>query len=116
MAPHEHRSAGTPTDHAPSGASTTIYRFAWYSYAMRITIDSAGRLVIPKALRDAVGIVAGGTVEATLRDGRIELEVPPAEVRVERRGRVCVALPNTPTPPLRSDDVQATVDALRTER
>lgn len=83
---------------------------------MRIPIDSAGRLVIPKALRDSIGIVPGGAVEATLRDGRIELEVPPAEVRVERQGRVWVALPNAPTPPLRSEDVQATLEALRTER
>ncbi len=83
---------------------------------MRITIDAAGRLVIPKALRDAVGLVPGGTVEATLRDGRIELEVPPAEVRVERQGHVWVALADAATPPLRSDDVQATVHALRTER
>ncbi|MDP8959432.1 MAG: AbrB/MazE/SpoVT family DNA-binding domain-containing protein, partial [Actinomycetota bacterium] len=34
---------------------------------MRVTIDKAGRLVIPKALRDAVGLVPGG-VELT-RDG-----------------------------------------------
>ena len=83
---------------------------------MRITIDSAGRLVIPKALRDAIGVVPGGTVEATLRDGRIELEVPPAEVCLERRGQVWVALPESTTPPLRTADVQAVVEALRSER
>ena len=83
---------------------------------MRITIDSAGRLVIPKGLRDAAGIVPGGAVEATLRDGRIELEVPPADVRLERHGHVWVARPDAPTPPLRSVDVQATLDALRAER
>ena len=89
---------------------------AWYSHTMRITIDAAGRLVIPKALRDAIGIVPGGTVEATLRDGRIELEVPPAEVRLERRGQVWVAEPEAATPPLRAADVQAVVEALRSER
>ena len=83
---------------------------------MRIPIDAAGRLVIPKALRDAAGIVPGETVEATVRDGRIELEVPPAEVRIERHGHVWVALPDAPTPPLRTADVQATLDALRAER
>jgi AbrB family looped-hinge helix DNA binding protein len=89
---------------------------AWYYPAMRITIDTSGRLVIPKALRDAAGIVPGGTVEATVRDGRIELESPPADVRVERQGHVWVALPDAPTRPLRSADVQATLDALRAER
>ncbi len=82
---------------------------------MRITVDAAGRLVIPKVLRDAAGIVPGGTVEATVRDGRIELEVPPADVRLERRGHVWVALPEAATPPLRSTHVQATLDALRGE-
>jgi len=64
--------------------------------------------------------VPGGTVEATLRDGRIELEVPAAEVRLERHGRAWVAPPDAPpealTPPLRTADVQSTGDALRTER
>ena len=83
---------------------------------MHITIDAAGRLVIPKALRDAAGILPGGTVQATLRDGRIELEVLPAEVRLERHGHVWVAHPDASTPPLRSADVEATLDALRAER
>ena len=85
---------------------------------MRITIDRAGRVVLPKALRDAVGITAGATLEATVRDGRIELEVPPAEVRIERRGDVLVAVPAVPSdeaPPLRADVVRATLDAIRTE-
>jgi len=83
---------------------------------MHVPIDAAGRLVIPKALCDAVGIVRGGIVEATVRDGRIELEVPPAAVRLERRGRVWVAVPVSSTLPLRKEDVKATVDALRRER
>lgn len=86
---------------------------------MRIRIDAAGRIVIPKALRDAIGLVPGGTVEATLRNGRIELGVPPAEVRTERHGHVWVARSDAPTgaptPPLRAEDVQATLDALRAE-
>jgi AbrB family looped-hinge helix DNA binding protein len=83
---------------------------------MRIPIDAAGRLVIPKALRDAAGIVPGGAVEATVRDGRIELEAPPAEVRLERHGRVWVAVHEPGTPTLTTDDVQATIDRLRAER
>ncbi|MBW6456544.1 MAG: hypothetical protein K0A98_11740 [Trueperaceae bacterium] len=83
---------------------------------MRIPIDAAGRLVIPKALRDAAGIVPGGVVEATVRDGRIELEAPPAEVRLERRGRIVVAVHERGTPALTTEDVQATIERLRAER
>jgi len=83
---------------------------------MRISIDAAGRLVIPKALRDAAGIVPGTSVVATVRDGRIELEAPPAEVRLEKRGCVLVAVHEPGTPTLTAEDVQATIDRLRAER
>jgi len=83
---------------------------------MRLRIDPSGRVLIPKALRDAAGFGAGAVVDATVRDGRIELEVPPAEVRLERRGRVVVAVPECEVPTLRTEDVQATVDALRAGR
>lgn len=83
---------------------------------MRLRIDPSGRVSIPKALRDAAGFGPGEVVEATVRDGRIELEAPPAEVRLERRGRVLVAVPEGDVPTLRSEDVKATVDALRAER
>ena len=89
---------------------------AWYVPAMKIPIDAAGRLVIPKALRDAAGIVPGGAVVATVRDGRIELEAPPAEVRLEKHGRVLVAVHEPCTPTLTTEDVQATIDRLRAER
>lgn len=49
---------------------------------MRATIDGAGRLVIPKPLRDELGLVAGDELEVTAVDGRLELVVP-SRVRVE---------------------------------
>lgn len=42
--------------------------------AMRTTIDKAGRLVIPRALRDRIGLAGGGEVN---------LELDGAAVRVE---------------------------------
>ena len=69
---------------------------AWYLNGMRSTIDKAGRLVIPKTLRDSLGLVPG-EVEVTadgaglriepLADGRLEdeeglLVIPAADVTV----------------------------------
>ena len=44
---------------------------------MRTAIDAAGRVVIPKALRDALGLSAGQPLEIDERDGRLEI-VPAA--------------------------------------
>jgi AbrB family looped-hinge helix DNA binding protein len=50
---------------------------------MRTTIDRAGRLVVPKALRDQLGFGAGMELEVDAVDGRLEVAVP-SRVRVEQ--------------------------------
>ncbi len=61
---------------------------------MSTAIDSAGRLVIPKAVRDAAGIQPGTPLEIRFRDGRIEIEPTPLEVSIEDLQGVAVASPN----------------------
>ncbi len=43
---------------------------------MLTTIDAAGRLVVPKALRDQLGLSAGTTLDMRAVDGRLEAVVP----------------------------------------
>ena len=43
---------------------------------MRTTIDAAGRLVVPKLLRDQLGLAAGTELELEAVDGRLEVVVP----------------------------------------
>ncbi len=59
---------------------------------MNVTIDSAGRLVIPKEIRDAAGIEPGTPLTVRCRDGRIEIEPRRRAVRIEKRGRLQVAV------------------------
>gem|GEM_PF-2052075 len=56
------------------------------------TIDKAGRVVIPKAIRDAAGLDEGREITVALRDGRVEIEAAPTEVTLERRDGVLVAV------------------------
>jgi AbrB family looped-hinge helix DNA binding protein len=80
------------------------------------TIDSAGRLVIPKEVRRQAGLEPGMPLEVRVREGRIEIEPAPLEVRIEKRGRVVVAVPKAPTKALTADAVEQTRRALRRER
>ena len=63
---------------------------------MKTTIDRAGRLVVPKAVRDACGLGPGSEVQIRAVEGRVEIEPAPLEVTLERRGRLVVAVPRKP--------------------
>ena len=56
---------------------------------MRTTIDRAGRLVIPKILRDRLGLVSG-EVEVTADGTALRVESIPGEGLVERSGRLVI--------------------------
>lgn len=49
---------------------------------MRATIDSAGRLVVPKRLREELGFAPGTELDLAAVDGRLEVVVP-SRVAVE---------------------------------
>lgn len=69
--------------------------------------------MIPKRLRSALGLDQGGEVEVKLIDGRIEIEVPPTPMRLERRGSVTVAVTDREMPPLTTEMVRETLEATR---
>jgi AbrB family looped-hinge helix DNA binding protein len=79
---------------------------------MRATIDSAGRIVVPKALRDALGVGPGQEVEVQVKDGRLVIEVPATAMRLTRR-RKLAAVPLKKLPPLTSDQVRETLERIR---
>ena len=77
------------------------------------TIDAAGRLVVPKDLREAVGMSPGSSVEITLRESHLELAPLPRAIRLEQEGTITVAVPVEPSEPLRTEQVAETRKALR---
>ncbi len=80
---------------------------------MKITIDSAGRLVVPKVLRDELNLEGGTTLEIRLRDGTLELEPAATPMRLVRRGKGLVAVADHPLPRIGAEDVRAVVESLR---
>lgn len=82
-------------------------------HAMKATIDPAGRVVIPKRIRDRLGLSGDDQVEITERDGRIVIELATTDVDLVRDGSVLVARPDRDLPPLTDDIVRETLDRVR---
>lgn len=83
---------------------------------MRVSIDKAGRLVVPKRLRDDLGFVPGQELELEAVDGRLEVSAPAAETRIEYvDGRPEIVYANEP-PPLGVEQVREILEAVRERR
>lgn len=80
---------------------------------MRTTIDSAGRIVIPKKIRDDLGLGGGAEVEVVERDGRIEIDPVPIPMRLVRKDSVLVAETDAAVPPLTDEIVRETLEKSR---
>ncbi len=86
------------------------------STAIETTIDASGRLVLPKAVREAAGLEPGMRLAITVSDGRVAIEPAPRAVRTVRRGRLTVAVPVAAGSPLSSRTVRTTQSLVRRER
>jgi AbrB family looped-hinge helix DNA binding protein len=80
---------------------------------MKVPIDGVGRLVIPKSLRDDLGITGPTEVELTAADGRLELTVADVPARVEDRDGVPVIVPEVPMRPLTAEETRQAIDRVR---
>ena len=76
-------------------------------------MDAAGRIVIPKDLRERLGIRRGRALEIRERDGRIEIEPAATAMSLVRRPGGAVAVPKEKLPPLTDDLVRETLERTR---
>jgi len=77
-------------------------------HAMVTTMDAAGRLVIPREIRREAALEPGTPLDVRWRDGVIEIEPRPLEVKLERKGRLLVATPAGRVAPLGTATVERT--------
>lgn len=78
---------------------------------MKTTIDSAGRLVVPKVLRDRLGLTPGSTVDVSLYGAGLQLVAVGRTARVRTVRGALVAESETV---ITDEDVFALLDADRT--
>lgn len=77
---------------------------------MKSTIDSAGRIVLPKAIREAANLEGGTEVDVRIAGDHLEIEPIPAAVSFVRKGDFVVAVPQ------RTLEKKLTVDVVEETR
>ncbi len=80
---------------------------------MRVAIDGVGRLVIPKTLREELGVVGPTDLELTATDGRIELTIADVSARVEEQDGFPVIVTDQPMQPMSVEETRTAIEHMR---
>ncbi len=80
---------------------------------MRVAIDGVGRIVIPKRMREELGIDGPSELELTASDGRLELTVPDIAAHIEIRDGLAVIVPEQPVPRLTAEMTREAIERSR---
>jgi AbrB family looped-hinge helix DNA binding protein len=85
----------------------------WYFYGMKTTIDKAGRVVIPAAVRDRAGFHPGTTLAISVDEFGVRLERVADGPRLVKIGGRLVARPTVAVEERPAIDVAALVEEER---
>lgn len=80
---------------------------------MNVSIDRAGRIVVPKALRDALGFAEGVDLEVFAEDGRLVVELHNPPKRLAKRGNMVVIVADEPIGEMTPDQVRDVLESVR---
>jgi AbrB family looped-hinge helix DNA binding protein len=90
-----------------------MYHLDGYFNGMKTTIDRAGRVVIPKEIRQRAGLTPGSELEIRLDNGIVEImQAPPQGRVVERDGFLLWKA----SEPLNDNDVLEAIERDREDR
>ena len=82
---------------------------------MDTTIDRAGRLVVPKPIREEAQLHPGTRVRFRVLEGRVEIEPVPLAVTFKRSGTSLIAVADTEGETLTTEEVERTLARTRSE-
>lgn len=77
---------------------------------MEVRVDQVGRIVVPKALREQLGLVPGSAVDVSLYGDGLHVAPAGRTARLERRAGKLVAVADTV---VTDDDVLGLIDTIR---
>jgi AbrB family looped-hinge helix DNA binding protein len=81
---------------------------------MNVTIDKAGRLVVPKEIRDRMGLHAGDELEIEEFNGKIEISKPRRERElVENEDGLLVLEPDPNAPVVTQEEIREELERVR---
>jgi AbrB family looped-hinge helix DNA binding protein len=81
---------------------------------MNVTIDKAGRLVVPKAIRDRMGLRAGDELEIEEFAGKIEISKPTQESElIETEDGLLTFAPDPSRPPITEKQAREELERAR---
>jgi len=87
------------------------------SRVMIVPVDGAGRMVIPRRLRERLGLRGPGEVEISEREDRLEVRAAPSPMHLERSAQgVAVLRPESELPPMTAEMVRSELDRTRQQR
>lgn len=79
------------------------------------SVDATGRVVIPKAIRDAAGLTVGAPLDIRLVDGEVvvSLRRPEVAIRMVRHGKRVFAEAEAPIEPVSDAAIRAWIEEQR---
>lgn len=80
---------------------------------MSTTIDAAGRIVVPKAVREAMGLRPGTLIDIVYADGAIRIEFAPNDAVVDASESLPRIVPSRAPRTLSDEAVRATLESTR---
>lgn len=83
---------------------------------MKATIDKAGRVVIPKAIRERAGLRPGMELTVRVENGVVELEPEGPEAGIVYHDGLPYLGSAAGTPPVSQDEINEWIRILREER